>query len=189
MILSFSTQLNGKATHFVAKIWQGLFPITQKGVDIPVWFPIIKECRDKGLIPPGKTIEESLIGIKSKIHTIREDKTNRWKPGMMIDFFINARQKNMFRFAPRIQVVSIQEIFMTRRGSMLEITIAEEGSYIGGDDFYVDAFNQGKLSINDGFDEYDDFRNYFINVIEENGKSTGNYWFKGIIIHWTDLTY
>ncbi|MCH5690012.1 hypothetical protein LWM68_40800 [Niabella sp. W65] len=34
-----------------------------------------------------------------KIHTLREDKNDRWTKGIMIDFFINSRTKDMFRFA------------------------------------------------------------------------------------------
>ena len=45
------------------------------------------------------------------------------------------------------------------------------------------------LPTNDGFDDYDDFRNYFSDAIEENGKATGNYWFSGKILHWTDFKY
>lgn len=179
MILSFSTQLNGKPTYFVEKIWQG-FPESDQYIE--EWFT-------DGKIYQQYDFHPDAYGMSPKIHTIREDKAERWKPGMMIDFFINARKKDMFCFAPRINVISIQEIFMTRRGSMLEITIAKDGSYIGGDDFYLDACIHGKLAINDGFDEYNDFRNHFINVIEENGKKTGNYWFKGKIIHWTDFKY
>jgi hypothetical protein len=179
MILSFSTQLNDKPTYFVEKIWQG-FPEADKYIE--EWFTL-------GKIYEKYDFHPDAFGMFPKLHTIREDKTERWKPGMMIDFFINARKKNMFRFAPRIPVISVQEIFMTRRGSMLEITIAKEDSYIGGEDFYVDAFTQGQLATNDGFSEYDDFRNYFLSVIEMNGKAMGNYWFSGKIIHWTNLKY
>lgn len=180
MILSFSTQLNEKPTYFINKIWSGLIDqnIAKNYVD---FFNEVPEMQSVGYTAG--------LSFPPKLHTIREDKTERWKPGVMIDFFVNARKINMCRFAPRIPVISVQEIFMSRRGSMLEITIAKEGSYIGGEDFYVDAVTQGQLATNDGFTEYDDFRNYFLSVIEANGKATGNYWFSGKIIHWTNLKY
>ena len=159
MILSFKTQINGKPTYFIEKIWQG-FPDADKYIE--EWFT-------EGKIYEGYDFHPDAFGMVPKLHTIRKDEKNRWEQGVMIDFFINARQKDMFRFAPRIPVISTQDIFMTHRGSALEITIAKVGSYMGGDDFMLDAFQQGLLAQNDGFDEYDDFRTYFINAIEENG--------------------
>ncbi|GIZ10002.1 hypothetical protein [Flavobacterium sp. UMI-01] len=176
MILPFSTQLNGKPTYFVEKIWKSLKPIDLSEV--------IAEIDMKYLAPSYKHNE-----LKPKLHTIRLDENDLWEAGTIIDFFINCRQPNMFRFAPQIPVVSVQEIFMTRRGSMLEISIAKVDSYIGDDDFQLDAFQQGDLALNDGFEDYNDFRNYFLDIIEKKGKETGNYWFKGKIIHWTDLKY
>ncbi len=174
MILSFKTKIKGEPTFFVERIHKGLesiFNLELKGYYPNEYLPMVKNV------------------CAPKIHTIRKDENDRWEKGKQIDFFINARTKNMFRFAPQIPVISTQEIFMTRRGSMLEITIAEIGSYIGGNDFYLDALQQDELSMNDGFDDYNDFRDYFIELIEENGKATGNYWFKGKIIHWTNLYY
>ncbi|MDV4078158.1 hypothetical protein CMT44_04230 [Elizabethkingia anophelis] len=176
MILSFKTQINGKPTWFVYKIWQSLKPIVLSEYIAHI---------DESNLPPHWMQKK----FSPKLHTIREDKSNRWKVGMMIDFFINTRTKNMFRFAPQVQVKSVQEIFMTRRGSDLEITISKEHSYIGGDDFYLYYDAKELLAINDGFDSYSDFVKYFYEIIEENGKKTGNYWFKGKIIHWTDFKY
>lgn len=183
MTLPFSTQLNGKPTYFVEKIWKGL-PLTELSIEDYEYNWDNSSKHSTHLVDWTKYWSE-----KPKFHTIREDKNNRWKAGKDIHFYINNRTKNAFQFAPVLPVVSTQEIFMTRRGSMLEISIAKVDSYIGGDDFQLDAFQQGELALNDGFDEYDDFRNYFLEAIKKNGKETGNYWFKGKIIHWTDLRY
>lgn len=169
MILSFKTKINGKQTHFPEKI---MLSIEQNKLS--------KEPLNFGIASRNHT---------PKIHTIRKDEKNRWKVGTMIDFFINARTKDMFRFAPKIPVISIQEIFMTRRGQMLEITISDVNSYIGGNDKYIYYDEQEQLAFNDGFDNYQEFFEYFHSQIIENGKSTGNYWFKGKIIHWTDFKY
>ncbi|MFV8370848.1 hypothetical protein [Flavobacterium sp. LB2P74] len=179
MILGFSTQLNGKPTYFVEKIHKGfrlMELIMKAGIDPSTHYP-----------PNYNYVAKDKLA--HKIHTIREDKKERWKPGTKIDFFINCRQKDMFRFAPVLPVVSVQEIFMTRRGTFIEISIAKIDSYIGEDDFQLNGLQIEQLALNDGFDEYNDFRIYFLEVIEKNGKATGNYWFKGKIIHWTDLKY
>lgn len=176
MILSFKTHIDGKPTYFVEKIHKCFADVLQENVKPEIYYPWEYNSAQR-------------FGSKPKLHTIREDKAERWKPGMMIDFFIATRTKNMFRFAPHIQVVSTQEIFMTRRGTDIEITISKPHSYIGGDDFYVYHDKKEILARNDGFDTYSDFVDYFYKLIEENGNKTGNYWFKGKIIHWTDFKY
>lgn len=188
MILSFKTHINGKPTYFVEKIISGLY--YDKQLDFNKSCDLIEtyiKRENKSLI--FNTLYTPVYKGYPKLHTIREDKSERWKPGMMIDFFIGTRTKNMFRFAPHVQVVSTQEIFMTRRGTDIEITISKANSYIGGDDFYVYHDTKVLLARNDGFDSYSDFVKYFYEIIEENGKKTGNYWFKGKIIHWTNFKY
>lgn len=198
MILPFSTQINGKPTYFPEKIITGLFleKMISKEKATELFYPIdllkIIPTEYHGVIGnisiPIIKFDNS-INHKPKIHTIREDKKDRWSQDIMIDFFINARQKNMFRFAPRIPVVSTQEIFMTRKGNLLEITIADVDSYIGGNDKYMYYPDKVKLAENDGFATYEDFANYFLSAINKNGEKTGNYWFSGKIIHWTGFKY
>ena len=169
MILPFSTQINGKPTYFVEKILKSF-----DGKDCTEDDKLmLKEAIYLELLSPFKYDE-----VKPKLHTIREDKNDRWKPGVMIDFFINARQPNMFRFAPRIPVVSTQRILMSYAyGNIIEISI--NGREIN--DFKVKEL----IAINDGFDSWDDFVDYFIPIIE---KSEDGF-FTGKIIHWTDLKY
>ncbi|ATC35589.1 hypothetical protein [Elizabethkingia anophelis] len=184
MLLPFSTNINNKPTYFVEKIWAGfaLNQIDTSGVRL--------EHIDRAYYETfGDSPFDYESDFKSKLHTIRRDVHNRWKQGMLIDYFINARKKNMFRFAPRIPMISSQEIFMTRKGSDLEITISKYDSYIGGDDFYLYYDAKKILAQNDGFDNYFDFVQYFSEVIEKNGDETGNYWFNGKILHWTNLKY
>ncbi|MBP4139643.1 hypothetical protein [Flavobacterium geliluteum] len=174
MILGFSTQLNGKPTHFVEKITIGLY---RHGL-------ITLDKASELLNMPMSAIDKS--EVKVKIHTIREDKNDRWKAGMNIDFFINVRKKNMFRFAPVLPVVSTQEVFMTKRGNEIEITVSKVGSYVGDDDFYLYHNAKVELALNDGFDSLEEFNTYFAERINENYTQTGNSWFTGKIIHWTD---
>lgn len=167
MILSFATQLNGKPTHFVEKIQKGFrdYKFNMFGLDPSVHYPEDYNFYVKDKCSP-------------KLHTIRKDEKNRWKKGVLIDFFINARQKNMFRFAPRVPVVSTQTIYMTYAfDNIIEITIG--GKYI------YDFKEKEQLAINDGFDSYKEFFDYFYPII----KSSENEFYKGKIIHWTDLRY
>lgn len=109
----------------------------------------------------------------SKKHTIREDKNNRWKPGMWIDFFINARTKKMFRFAPRIKVVSVQKISIEHDlffGKHLGPQVLVDNKKLSLDKLEL-------LAKNDGFDNIEEFFQWF-------DKD-----FTGKIIHWTDLKY
>lgn len=106
------------------------------------------------------------IATKQKTHTIREDKNNRWQAGVKIDFFINPRTKNMFRFAPVLPVVSIQ--FISIKPAIKEVCI---------DGHYLSSSEKVQVAQNDGFDTIEDFFAYF------------NTDFVGKIIHWTDLRY
>lgn len=173
MILGFKTQINGKPTYFVSKIWIGIeskfSQFTEKGNRLFNFPKEYIQCGQKGLL----TFQRP----KPKLHTIREDKTDRWKPGMMIDFFINVRTKDMFRFAPRIPVVSIQKITMSYAWNDI-INI-----WINGRE--LTPSERLELALNDGFDSWKEFFEYFYPVI----KSTEDNFWKGKIIHWTDKRY
>jgi hypothetical protein len=162
MILPFSTKLNGKPTCFVEKIHSGLI---QNDLMRIFDMDLAHEDFDTGV----------LVECHPKLHTIREDKNDRWKEGNEIHFFINCRQPNMFRFAPVLPVVSIQKVFMTYTfNDIIEISI---------DDNYVN--NVLEFAINDGFDTWEDFFNFFYPKIKENP----NHVYKGKIIHWTNKKY
>lgn len=169
MILPFSTQLNGKPTYFVEKIWKCL-----KNIDFETYAKIEKILSEEELTQPYEIDYNTYKNVYPKRHTIREDKKNRWKPGSKIDFFINCRQKNMFRFAPVLPVVSVQEIEIKYtdpdgfRWAHPEIYINNK---------VIDPSDWELLAQNDGFDTYKELFAYF------------NKDFKGKIIHWTNLKY
>lgn len=164
MILSFKTKINGKPTYFVEKIHLGLL---QNSLLDMVGF----DDNDFDGFDINKVAE-----CEPKIHTIRKDDKNRWKPGMMIDFFINARQKDMFRFAPRIPLKSKQRIFMTylpHLGNGFQVSI--NGRELHKSEIKV-------LAVNDGFETVEDFEDYFISEMENDE-------YNGKIIHWTGFKY
>ena len=87
----------------------------------------------------------------------------------------------MFRFAPVLPVVSVQEIEVKHHLNYVslfidkivyEVEVCETSKKIKSTDPVIEALVQ-----NDGFDSADDFFSYF------------NKDFKGKIIHWTDLKY
>lgn len=172
MILPFSTKMNGKPTYFVEKIWE---TILQKGIQIKLTDFI--EFGRKALP------KHYIVGThKPKLHTIREDKKDRWKAGTKIDFFINCRQKDMFRFAPVLPVVSTQKVqimWFNTFGTFVARVFINDQSFACVK-FEKEMIVTGKmleLAQNDGFDTIEDFFAYF------------NEDFKGKIIHWTDLRY
>jgi hypothetical protein len=176
MILPFSTQMNGKPTYFIERIWEGLLRnIFKDDTEYQLYLDSHKNRFGKywDWFPDEHTRLEN-----PKIHTIREDKNDRWHAGKMIDFFINCRQKNMFRFAPVLPVVSVQkvEIIWVGFSDSFRPWVKIDGKSI----YTLDQIDKEKmlqLAQNDGFDTIEDFFAYF------------NEDFQGKIIHWTDLRY
>lgn len=164
-------ELAGQPNYFVEKIILGLEDYSL----INESYPVIKaysERTGKDFISICNTMYES--NLEPKIHTIREDKADRWKAGNDIHFVINSRTKNRFQFAPVVLCVSVQEI------EIKHIPFGKNGNRFS--QIYVDgnAINQeGEkiIALNDGFPSVEAFFQYF----KED--------FIGKIIHWTDLKY
>jgi hypothetical protein len=159
MTLAFSTEINKKPTHFVEKIWQS-FP-EEKTADI------FSDYLD-GMEMVDYDFSCDAIDMRSKTHTIREDKSKRWKVGNKIHFVINNRTKKRFQFAPIVNVKSIQQIFITPNSEIFRVNV--DGKWL--DDYEIE-----KLALNDGFNSVKDFFDWF------------NEDFVGKIIHWTDARY
>lgn len=180
MILPFQTKINGKPTYFVEKIIAGLYRNgiidDRKGKSlIETYFNFIKSPLPSPIFYKGSP----------KIHTIREDKHNRWQVGKMIDFYINNRTKKAFRFAPRVAVTAVQNIAIHWTGECRELTpcLANTGEFYNYVEVVISPDSEDyrlltikeveQLARNDGFNNAEDFFAYF----------NGN--FKGKIIHWT----
>lgn len=132
---------------------------------------------------------EEKIKAGTKIHTIREDKTNRWKVGTKIHPWMhNPRnvQKNPHPIdIESFYVVSIQkiDIWNDKEAGAMSIWIDEN---LLGMIFYEENGNIDhvsptikRLSRNDGFDSPKEFFDYFKDKCPFNGK----------LIHWTDFKY
>ena len=158
MNLGFRTTIDKRPTYFVERIlanWNAV-PVNGELSAIIV--------NDKGYIDYDK-----VANLPVKIHTIREDKTNRWDVGTKIHFVINSRTKNRFQFAPVVLVKSIQsfEIKYYKKNGANKVDILVDGASV----------SLNLLAQNDGFDSTGEFLDYF------------NTNFKGKIIHWTDFEY
>lgn len=110
----------------------------------------------------------------TKIHTIREDKHDRWHAGINIQMATGVRTKNYECFR-EMQCLRTERIFMTYT-HLLEITIGEK---------YLYHQDKVLLAKNDGFVGYDEFEDWFYKVIKRDPKER----FYGKIIHWTDYKY
>lgn len=172
MTLPFSTELNGKPTQFVEKIWQGLMKYENLGI----------EPGQIGKFAPGRMDMIRLVFFSSppKLHTIRRDEKDRWKEGRDIHMVINNRTPKRLQFAPVVKCVStqrieIKEVPPTRPSTSIKVDDAYYAIVIDGN--YLQRHRIEKLALNDGFESVADFFNYF----KED--------FTGKIIHWTKLKY
>lgn len=163
MTLAFSTHINKKPTEFVSKIYKGF--ITE---DISV------TDKNDALIYRRELDELDLISatrvttVHPKIHSIREDKTNRWTAGNKIHFVLFNRTPNRLQFAPVLDVKCVQTIHMMNQHFCPVVFI---------DDRILSRAEVECLARNDGFDSVADFFGYF------------NYPFTGKIINWTNHKY
>jgi hypothetical protein len=165
MILPFSVSLNHQETHFPFKIWNGLFRYQ---------ICTISECLDyqsqhlnrfkTHWSEPTTTLFEDNI----KIHTIRYDLTDRYKPGCKLHLFIYSRTKKAFRFAPVLACTSTQKI---------EIRYDDSTPHVFIDNRRLMCFEIKALAKNDGFLNEQEFFSYF-------SKD-----FLGKIVHWTSKKY
>lgn len=179
MILPFSTKINEKETFFVEKILKCLLT-EYENTDRDDLIGTVNCVYDYESFLNNEKINvwQNLGNSKPKLHTLRDDINDRWHRGIMIDFYINVRQKNMFRFAPKVPVLSTQKVYMTYKfGDVIEISI--------GDKYLMSYTERLEFAINDGFDNWEDFFNYFYPKI----KAAPGELYKPKLIHWTDLKY
>lgn len=117
----------------------------------------------------------------TKIHTIRQDATGRWKAGMKIQFATGARTNayNQFHEAECTGVQDIEIKYTDNRGAV-EIYI--DGKHLGTWHRFmpprsVNVADVLRLAVNDGFEGVTEFLNWFQRD------------FKGKIVHWTEFRY
>ena len=122
-----------------------------------------------------------LIMQGSKVHTIRDDKGNRWRAGMAMHMYTGGRFSKEYRQFAEKQCTSVQEINMwldedDNGLSILHVFVESDSQA---------AFDYEQFAIRDGFSSMKAFYDYWMPIIEELPGER----FTGKIIHWTDLKY
>lgn len=174
--LSFKTKFPwGDKTYFIPKIWRGLIDNLGMYDD---YMSYVNTILNSG----HEKIMEAFIPVKDintivpKIHTIREDKHDLWKPGRKIHMAVFNRTKNRFQFAPVLECKSVQRIEIEYINNGNDVIIAIDGTH-----FFNSLLETNKgidqLAENDGFISPLHFLTYF-------SKN-----FKGKVIHWTEFKY
>lgn len=157
-------------THFREKILAGVGSVWIKGSS---WSKPTFGGPDWA---PNKIYHEEIAKYKPKLHTIREDKHNRWKPGMSIQMVYRGPKYSIIdhfnKGIPELEkCVSVQKIeikWIPLSGKHIAMSVKIDGKQ------YTDL---DRLAANDGFNSFEDFAKWFKKP------------FTGKIIHWTDLKY
>jgi hypothetical protein len=183
MILPFSTHFkDGSDTNFIRKIWAGLINIDDadeilERINLRLAYIRDSEGTDHPVRPFFPSSDLELEGIAPKLHTMREDKKDRWHTGSKIHMVVFNRTKNQFQFAPIIDCISTQVVEIINRKDYSFVSVGNHCL------FEMDTHTVSitpefvQLVNNDGFESIDEFFNWF------------DHDFKGKIIHWTDLKY
>lgn len=117
----------------------------------------------------------------SKIHSIRPDKSKRWKPGNIIHFATGARTKKYECFLIG-ECVSVQDI---------ELRLYRSGLFLISIDgklpLHIEPATE--LAKNDGFENIEDMYDLLFNMYCRNKKKFKVLTLKMRLIHWTNLKY
>jgi len=169
MQIHFTKQFPWKEpTYFIEKIWSGF------ALNDFLW-----EKRNgcwstelyKEKFPYDYEWFQRFIQATPKIHTIREDKKDRWKAGIPIHYeqwTDKPYRSKCYHFAPVIPCMSVQKIKISWSGNHVLVFV---------DDMLIFADQLYKLARSGGFDCIEDFFKWF------------NKDYTGKIIHWTDCKY
>lgn len=125
-----------------------------------------------------------LILLGRKIHTIREDRNDRWKEGRTIHFATGVRTKQYKQFFDG-ECVSVEQIIIVNHGNHIYIQVSDGECGVHNDcvDYGLIKRNHNLLSevsANDGLSQAE-FIEWFV---PNNGDK-----FSGKIIHWTQHKY
>lgn len=118
----------------------------------------------------------------TKIHTFRLDPGNRWRVGMPIQFYVNARTKQMRKFREDGECKGIQSVIIRIYSDELFIVVKADNAHDG----YVpvsDFIDKDKFIPNDGFASEEDFARCIKQLHPGKELLTGK------VIHWTDFRY
>jgi hypothetical protein len=106
MTLSFKTQIAEKPNYFIEKIWWALIDNDIIG-EYHNSTKELSQYRFDYFELFGIHWDGQCRKVENKLHTIREDKHDRWKAGKVIHPVINNRTPNRFQFAPCFPCVTV----------------------------------------------------------------------------------
>jgi hypothetical protein len=173
--LNFKTEFpGGDQTYFIPKIWRGLINNLGMYDDYLSYVTMVLESGNEKMMEAVIPVKD-INTIMPKIHTIREDLNDLWKPGKKIHMVVFNRTKNRFQFAPILECKSVQKIEISHKPIKIEDWILMPVVRIN--DLIIFPERVLELARNDGFDSVSDFFRWF------------NKDFRGKIIHWTDYKY
>jgi len=127
-------------------------------------FDIINFKNNNMLLTFSKTEFRTLIKKGVKMHTIRDDKHNRWKVGTKIHFWLgnprNTRSKNKpYQFG----VGEVSRVETIRMDFACAEDWQQDVVYIGEDIKLKTDEELNALAVNDGFDNWFQMKRFFVN--------------------------
>lgn len=120
-------------------------------------------------------VEPILTG--RKVHTIREDKKDRWREGMTMHMYTGGRFSKEYHEFYKKECICVQPVIMTYYVGRLEVSI--------GDTYLFEWPERNEMAISDGFENWEEFEKWWIPIVDASPKKV----FQGKVIHWTDLKY
>lgn len=131
------------------------------------------------MILPFKPRFKSPILKGRKIHTLREDKHQRWAAGKTIHMATGVRSKEYNNFATKT-CTGVQQIALQNNYGNYQAALEVKPGLTT----LITEHDLNLVAINDGFDSLDDFMGFFFkNPYHTKGEVIMR------IIHWTDLMY
>lgn len=122
--------------------------------------------------------ERILSGVK--IHTIRTDRTERWKKGQVIHFWRGNPRNTKSEPKPHqfheCNCRSVQDIRINFELDSHKIDVQIDNRFISQEEIL-------ELAIADGFNSVEDMKDWFFKTLD------GENFFKGRLIHWTKKVY
>jgi len=131
-----------------------------------------------------------------KIHTIREDRHERWKIGMLINMATGVRTKQYNEFILRVcRRIQRIEIWHSRDKCLVYHQLPKshlsDGPCVVVDGKLLSEAKTKELAFNDGFEDVESFYAWFLPLIQKQiaSGSNGIQCYSARLIHWTDLKY
>lgn len=134
------------------------------------------------MILPFKEQFAAKIIDGTKIHSIRKDEHDRWKPGKIIHMATGVRTPK-YKLISETPCISVQWIGIDIQAEIVTLWLGDNNTnpHGGSFAFCLNEANLVSLAVNDGFENIKEFFDFFRNQKSPDGAYK--------LIHWTHLTY